>query len=576
MDITQIFIAAAIFVLIGLLVWGRWSVVGVFASIAFSFYLTGLISFEAFAQQLINPGLVTVVLLMLVATVLDKVRLLELWVKKLLSGSPRWALLKLLGAVGLYSPFLNNTAVVASLIGPLRSVSKENAPKFLLPMAYASTIGGVTTLIGTSTSLLVAGFVVAAGLPELNIFTPMPVGVLLFVACLGVMVLVHPLLLRGQATDPTTYERYLIQTEVAGDSPLIGQSVEASGLNDLDALRLIEIVRPGQLIAPVRPHQVIGARDVLVFAGDLERLDLLTQFSGLVTYGHAGGIPTDNLLKVVVSGESMLLGQRLRAVDFRTQFDASLVAVRHVARRSRPRGYQPKRIRAGDMLVLAVGRDFESRNNLARNFIPLSRPIIQKFTQPWKSALALGGFALSVIAAAFGWMPFIKSLTILLVVFLAAGLVSPSELRRNVPWQLIITIASALVISQVLTTSGLAELVAQNALMTIGSDPRLAFCVVLILTALLTEMMTNNAAAALMFPISLSASMTLGVDHMPFVMAVVFGASASFLTPHAYQTNLMVMSPGGYRPRDYLRAGAPVSLTYLLLAAWLVPLFFPF
>lgn len=576
MDITQIFIASAILVLIGLLVWGRWSVVTIFASVAFSFYLTGLISFEALARQLVNPGLVTVVLLMLVATVLDKVRLLELWVKRLLSGSPRWAMLKLLAAVGLYSPFLNNTAVVASLIGPLKSVSKENAPKLLLPMTYASTLGGVTTLIGTSTNLLVAGFVVAAGLPELNIFTPLPVGILLFVACVGVMVLSHPLILRTQATDTATYEHYLIQAVVSDDSPLIGRNVEDNGLNGLDVLRLVEIVRPDQLIAPVRPQQVVRAGDVLVFAGDPGRLDLLAGFPGLQIHGHGSGVPTENLLRVVVSGESNLIGQRLREIDLRTQFDASLIAVRHVTRRSRPRGYQPKRIRAGDMLVLAAGRDFENRNNLARNFIPLSRPIVQKFTKPWKSALALGGFAMAVVAAAFGWLPFIKGLTILLAVFLASGLVTASELRRNVPWQLIITIGSALIISHVLTTSGLAELVAQNALATIGSDPRMAFYVILVLTALLTETMTNNAAAALMFPISLSASIALGVDHMPFVMAVIFGASASFLTPHAYQTNLMVMSPGGYKPRDYLKAGAPVSLTYLVLAALLVPLFFPF
>src|SRR5690554_817985 len=268
MDITQIFIAAVIFVLIGLMVWVRWSVVWVFESIAFSFYLTGLSSFEALAQQLINPGLVTVVLLMLVATVLDKVRLLELWVKKLLAGSPRWAMLKLLSAVGLYSPFLNNTAVVASLIGPLKSVTKQNAPKFLLPMTYASTIGGVTTLIGTSTNLLVAGFVVAAGLPELNIFTPLPVGILLFVACMALMVLIHPLLLRSKSAESVTDEHYLIQALVCDDSPLIGRSVEANRLNALDVLRLVEIVRPDQVIAPVRPQQAVRAGDILVFTGD--------------------------------------------------------------------------------------------------------------------------------------------------------------------------------------------------------------------------------------------------------------------------------------------------------------------
>jgi len=161
------------------------------------------------------------------------------------------------------------------------------------------------------------------------------------------------------------------------------------------------------------------------------------------------------------------------------------------------------------------------------------------------------------------------------VAYLATGLVRAAELRRNVPWQLIFTIASALVVSHVLSTSGLAALIAGTALSALGENPRLALVLVLLLTTLLTEMMTNNAAAALMFPVALSTAVSLDVSYMPFVMAVIYGASASFLTPHGYQTNLMVMSPGGYKFHDYLRAGFPLTLVYLSLAAYLLPAFFP-
>lgn len=581
MDASQLFIAFVLIALIGLLVWGRYPVASVFSAAAFLFFITGLINFATLSQQLINPGLVTVVLLMLVASVLDKVRLLETWTHKIVQGPYRWALLKLIALVGVHSAFLNNTAVVASLIGPLRAACKGQAPRLLLPLSYAATLGGMMTLIGTSTNLLVGGFVVGAGLPALSLFAPLSLGIFLFGACALVMVLLYPYLLKEAETAEPAREDYLIEAVVTADSPLVGRTVENNGLNTMEALQLAEIVRPEQLIAPVRPQQMVRAGDVLVFAGDVSRLDLLAQFQGLEIDGHVDGVPTNNLLEVMVSGESVLVNKRLRNVDFRTQFDAALVAVRPARARfdSRPelmRGKQPERLLAGDLLVLAVGRDFQSRNNLVRNFIPVSRPIVSKFSKPWKGTLALTAFLATILGAALGWFPFINGLICLLVTFLATGLVRAGELRRSVPWQLIFTIGSALVVSQVLTSSGLAELMASSALSALGDDPRLAIIVVLLMTALLTEMMTNNAAAALMFPIALSASITLDVGYMPFVMAVIYGASASFLTPHGYQTNLMVMSPGGYRPLDYLRAGFPISLVYLSLAAWLIPAFFTF
>ena len=579
MDLSQLFIAFTLTTMIGLLIWGRFPVASVFSVVAFLFFISGLIEFETLSRQLINPGLLTVVLLMLVTTVLDKVSLLETWTQRILKGSYRWALLKLIALVGAHSAFLNNTAVVASLIGPLRAAGKRLSPKFLLPLSYAATLGGVMTLIGTSTNLLVGGFVEAAGLPALSIFAPLSLGLVLFGACALVMVLIYPFVLKASETEEPAREDYLIEAVVCPDSPLVGHSVEDNGLNKQDALRLVEIVRIDSLIAPVSPQQTVRAGDVLVFAGDVSRLDLLAHFPGLEIDGHMEGVPTSNLLEVMVSGESMLVNRRLRKVDFRTQFDAALVAVRPATQRfekraTETRGQQPERLLAGDMLVLAVGRDFQSRNNLTRNFIPVSRPIVSKFAKPWQSALTLSGFVAVIIGAALGWFPFINGLICLLVLFLSTQLVTASELRRNVPWQLFFTIGSALVISNVMSNSGLAAVIASSVLTALGQDPRLTLVLVLLLTAFLTEMMSNNAAAALMFPVTLNAAMTLNVAYMPFVMAVIYGASASFLTPHGYQTNLMVMSPGGYKPLDYVRAGLPVSLVYLGLAAWLLPIFF--
>ncbi len=575
MSIEQLLVAGVLVALLGNLVWGRFSVATCFSAAAFVFYLLGFVDYRDMALQVSNPGLVAVVLLVLVSVVLDKVSLLEQITHKVIRGHYRFALLKLLALVGLQSSVLNNTAVVASLMGPLRTAAKENARLFLLPMAYAATLGGVITLIGTSTNLLISGFVTSAGFPALGILSPLPLGLVLFALCVLVLIVFSGIVLSPAKLSRQTSEPYFIEAQVAQDSPLANRSVEENGLRNLSDLFLVEIVRGEKLIAPVRPEQTIRGGDILVFSGDVTRIDLLTRFPGLKVHEHEG-IPVNNLHEVMVSPESMMVNRSLREVDFRAQFDAAVVAVRRQGARVQGQfGNLP--LRAGDLLVLATGPDFLSRNNLQRNFLPVSRPIVSKFVKPWQSIVALVGFLLVILGAASGLFELIKGLVVLLVVFLATRLVRASELRSNVPWHLILTIASALIISLVITQSGLATVLSEGVLGILSSpSPWLVLILVLLLTAAMTEIMTNNAAAALMFPIALSFSQTLGVSHMPFVMAVLFGASASFMTPFGYQTNLMVMSPGAYRSRDYFRLGAPVSLVYLTASAYLLPVFYPF
>ncbi len=575
MSIDQIIIACVLVALLGGLVWGRFSVVVCFASTAFIFYLLGFVSYSDMALQVANPGLVAVVLLVLVSVVLDKVSILEQLTQRVLRGSYRFSLLKLLALVGLQSSLLNNTAVVASLIGPIRSAAKENARRYLLPMTYAATLGGVITLIGTSTNLLISGFVTSAGLPTLGILAPLPLGLVLFGLCVLVLVIFSGIALSPAKSMPQTVQPYFIEALVAQDSALVNHTVEENQLRNLSDLFLVEIVRGDKLIAPVRPEQTIRAGDLLIFSGDVTRIDLLARFPGLTVHEHAG-IPVDNLLEVMVSPESMLVNRSIKDVDFRAQFDAAVVAVRRHGERVEGR-ISNFALRVGDLLVLATGPDFHSRNNLQRNFLPMSRPIVKKFVQTWQSVLALGGFLAVILCAAIGVLDLIKGLVMLLVIFLATRLVRISELRSNIPWHLILTIAAALVISLVLTQSGLASIVANSWLRSFSvPSPWLVLVIVLMMTAVMTEIMTNNAAAAMMFPIALSFSQTLGVSHMPFVMAVLFGASASFMTPFGYQTNLMVMSPGAYRLRDYFRLGAPVSVVYLSATGYLLPIFYPF
>jgi len=575
MPTAQIIVLAAVAVLVVELVRGKRSPGVVFASVAFSFVLFGYIDIKGVLAHFSNTGLVTVMLLLLVSIAVDKSRLLDSGADALLRGPYRWSLLKLTVVVAAYSAFLNNTAVVASLIGPLRATTRHPPSRLLLPMCYAATIGGVLTLVGTSTNLLISSFLIASGRPALAMFDPFPVGILVMITTTTAMVLTCPWLMRGEATTDAVQDTYFLEARVRDGSSLVGRTVQANGLRHLGFLFLSELVREGRVIAPVEPDELIEAGDKLVFAGDVSRLDLLAGFDGLETYGQRHGLPMEHLIEVVITGRAVIAGRTVRDVDFRSMFDAAVVAIR---RGNKPvsGGFGSTRIEVGDVFVLATGKDFEKSVEVARNFIVVSRPSVAKFIDSRKGIVAVAGFATVIALSAFEIVDLLTGLLVLLVGFIAFGYTRISELRRAVSYDLFFIIGSALVISAVMTSTGAADLIAVGVLkvfLPLGDLGALAS--VLLLAWLLTELMTNTAAAALAFPIGLGIAEQLGLQPMPFVMAVLFGASCSFLTPYGYQTNLMVMGPGKYTLKDYARAGAPVVVAYLLTAWFAIPVFFP-
>lgn len=555
---------------------GRRAPALVFAGVAFAFLLLDFVSVSGALSQLTNTGLATVVVLLLLSVVLDRSRLLEAMAEVLVRGSYRWALAKLCATTALYSAFLNNTAVVASLIGPLRSLRAHAPSRLLMPMCFAATLGGTLTLVGTSTNLLVNSLMIGQQMAPLHIFDLFPVGALLLLGCTVTMILLYPRLLAAQGASEEQASEYFLEATVRPESSLVGRSVDDGGLRRLAHLFLAEIVRDGRVIAPVQPDEVVQAGDVLVFTGDLTRLDLLLRFDGLQTRGQHYRLPLDNLVEVVIAANSPLARRTLKETDFRSRFDAAVIAIRRGSERLRgPIADVP--LDVGDTLVLVVGSDFEKRNNLQRNFVIVNRHEVQKFTDPRKGLFATAGFVAAIALSALGLVEFLKALLVLLVVFLATGLTRPAELRRNMPYSIIVIIGSSLVISQVMVQTGAAGLLAGVLLGAVDQlGPYGALAMILVGTWILTELMTNNAAAALAFPVALGVAQQSGLDPLPFVMAVLYGASCSFVTPYGYQTNLMIMSPGRYTLRDFVRGGLPVALVFQGVALVTLPLFFPF
>lgn len=536
------------------------------------FYLAGFTDRGTLLSSFANPALATLMLLVLVSMALERSILVGDLVDRLVRGSLRGATLRLGLMVAALSAFLNNTAVVSVLLAPLSRQKHHPASKLLIPLSYASILGGITTLVGTSTNLVVNSFVIDAGLPSLTMFQFTLVGLPVALLCLMTMVFTSRLLPTNASSETGARTAYFLEARIAADSPMIGRSIADNALRNLDGLYLVEINRGGAHLSPVSPSEVIGPDDVLIFTGETGKVQTLQRFPGLHVFGQGSDeLLGAHLVEVVVSNESSLLNRTLRDVDFRTMFDAAVVGIRRGNRRL---GGQLGRIplRAGDCLLLSIGRDFFQHRNLERNFHVVSDSAITGKLSPRQSLLAMSGFAITIVAAAAGWLPLFDGLILLMGLFLAGGLLTVAEMRRRFPFELMLVIGSALSIAAALENSGGARLIAEGMQMVFGGSGAIGALVgIFLATVLLTELVTNTAAAAMIFPVALSTANGLGVDPMPFALVVAYGASAGFLMPAGYQTHLMVFSAGRYRTSDFVRAGLPVCLVYYAGVLTLIP-----
>ncbi|MDD1782175.1 SLC13 family permease [Enterovibrio sp. ZSDZ35] len=548
----------------------------VFGMVFIALLLLDIVPAEQLFSNFVNPALIVLVLLVLMSVVLERTTLvsqLGAWCTK---GNLRGVTLRTTLSAGLLSAFINNTAVVAALMQRIAN-SQHSTSKLLIPLSYAAILGGTMTLIGTSTNLLVNGFTLNADLPELGFFDFSLVGVPLFLMGLAIIVLVSLHLLPGKkAATEGNAENYFLEAQVAVDSPLVGQTIEAIGLRHLEQLFLVEIVRHHRCISPVSPSEPLQGGDTLVFSGDINATSLLSRFSGLSLYTEHASARDSNLVDVVVAPNAMVSGKTIKSLNFRRQFGAAVVAIKRGDHQLNG-GLGQIRLRGGDLLILAVGDDFFSRGSVSQNFVVVGNRNQTTSSLSHTESLLFCCAALTALAASLAsLLPLYKGLIVLLAIAIATKLTSIHELRRRFPFELVLVIGSALGLAQAISLTGLADNVASH-ILELGqhSSPFGAMVILYIATWLMTELITNNAAAAISFPIGLAIANQFNVDPLPFIMTVAFAASASFLSPFGYQTNLMVYSAGRYKPRDYFKAGLPLSICYGLGVIALVPVMFP-
>ncbi|MGP9737765.1 MULTISPECIES: SLC13 family permease [Halomonas] len=567
----------SIALLLALLTSGRVKPAIAFVSLASIFLLLGFVDTPTLLAQYTNPALATLLLLLLVSLALERSPMLDWLSRHLLKGQPKLATARLMVSTAVLSAFLNNTAVVAAFLGAISRQHRIAPSRLLIPLSYASILGGITTLVGTSTNLVVNSFTLSTSGTELGMFEFSLVGVPVALITLCVLMWRANALPHHSPENTDEKLSYFLAADLKPDSPMIGKTIEENGLRSLEGLYLLEIERQGRLISPVAPDEQLLANDTLVFTGEVGKVQALQRFPGLQLFGHqADNLLATNLVEVVISHESELSGKTLQDVDFRSMFSAGVVGIRRGEKRLEGQlGKIP--LRVGDCLLLAVSADFRQHRNLDRNFHLLSGSFTRPQLTPKESLFTVGGFAAVIALATANLLPLFHGLLILLGGLLLLKVISLAELRRRFPFELWLIIGSALAIAQALENSGAASLLASGMQhLFSGYGVYAAFIGCYLLTLLLTETVTNNAAAALAFPIAWSTAHAFGADPLPFIMAVAYGASACFLIPFGYQTHLMVYSPGRYKITDFFKIGLPISFTYSAAVLVITPMVFPF
>ncbi|MFO0976528.1 MAG: SLC13 family permease [Planctomycetaceae bacterium] len=487
------------------------------------------------------------------------------------------------------SAFLNNTPIVAMLIPVVLSWCRKHhvAPsKLLIPLSFMTILGGCCSRIGTSTNLVVDGLMRKNNLPEMGFFeigyAGVPCAIIggIYMMTLGRKLLPERKELMEQLGDAR--REYLVEMVVTPACRLVAQSVEAAGLRRLPGLFLIEIDRRGTVIAPVSPDTVLEANDRLVFTGVISTIVDLKKIPGLepatdTADPKAAEQRRRRLCEAVVSRSSPLIGQTVRDAQFRTHYNAAIVAIHRNGERLATKIGDVK-LESGDTLLLQTGPNFAQAHRNNPDFylvsdVEGSQPV--RHERWW--------VALVIFAGLLATMFFAKSDTAMLGAFVAGGLMvltrcmSAADARQSVEWPVLIAIGASFGLGSALEKSGAAEMLASWLVaVTQPLGPYATLAAIYFVTMVLNELITNNGAAALAFPFCLKTAALLQLDSRPFVMAVALAASFAFASPVGYQTHMMVYGPGGYRFSDFVKVGVPLNVLLWIASVILIPLIWPF
>lgn len=549
--------------------------------------LSGILTTEEALRGFSNPGMLTIALLFIVVGTVQKHGLIDRmmigWLNK--GKSLKGSLFRIFLPLPLFSAFLNNTPIVVTLTPLLKKwcEARNIAPsKVLIPLSYVTILGGTITLMGTSTNLVVHGMLIDYGLPGFSLFQLAIVGIpitivgLIYLFTVGNMLLPENKGFSKQVTEDS--RKYIAEMVVEETFPHANQTVEQAKLRDLKGLYLIEIIRDQTRISSVSSKTIIQSGDRLIFTGliatiaDLQKRKGLTLKTGTDLQLEDLKNGNTQLAEAVVSHESSLLSKTIKQSQFRSRYDAGVMAVHRNNERIKSK-VGDIILRPGDTLLLLAGTGFVEKYQQSNDFYVVSSMKTPKTLQEsrfvgWFSLLVLlGAIALVVI----GWLSMFKAMALAVLILLVTKSVSMDDAKNDVQFNVLLLIASAFGVGAAMTKTGLAQWAADG-LLAVGQPFGLLAILILIylLTSIFTELITNSAAAVLMIPIGIEIASNLQLDPMGFAVIITIAASASFITPIGYQTNLIVYGPGGYKFTDYVKVGTPLSILVMSVTIGIV------
>lgn len=544
--------------------------------------VTGIIAPKDILSGFSNPSIASIVLLILITAGISSNFNIEVFLDRAFGRTKTYKtfLASMMSKVALLSSVVNNTPVVVLMTPYVFNWGKKNKispSKLLIPLSFATIIGGMLTVIGTSTTLVLNGFLLEYKLAQINSLELLITGICVLVICLVFLILFSDKLLPNRQDILEKFEsdkrEYLIEKRLSDQSSLIGKTVVGGGLRNLSGVYLVEIIRADKIISPVNPKEIIQANDVLIFAGNTDTIIDLT-FSDIGVELPANLAPTNDkkiqVIEGVISANSSLIGKSIKESNFRERYDAAVVAIhRNGEKLSGKIG--KIRIKAGDVLLMYAGREFKTRVDLFKDLYVISgedREVRPARHNHYKLTI-LGLMAIVLLVSQL--FSLFTSLLLIFAAMVIMKLITLKNVKRDLDINLIVILVLSLSLGEAITKTGTGNLLAELTLQLLqGQPPIVILAGIMIITTLLTSFITNVGAVAISFPLALAISQNMAIEGAPFYLGIAFAASAAFLTPIGYQTNLIIYGPGGYNFKDFLKIGIPTTIIYLSTALLLI------
>jgi len=562
--------------------------------------LAGVLSMENSASNnalsvFSNPAPITVACMFILSAALERtgvIDMLGVWFEELVGGSQVKMLASLILIVAVLSGFVNNTPVVVVFMPIVLAICRKQnfkASKYLIPLSYAAIVGGTMTIIGTSTNLIASGISIEKGMKPFTMFEIMPLGLIFVAVTFVYLMTIGKKLLPDRVTlatliDSSESREFITHAFVKNDSPLLGKSFVDSEIGKMKKLRIIEVLRKGRRVTAPLPEILFEEGDEIVFKGDLSVVMEVSKAGGMDMRGNEKlgleGLRTESavLMEGILGPDSSLAGKSLKQLNFRQRFGVLILAVHRRGRNLRDR-FEDEKLEFGDTLLVQGPGQKMRRLFEEKDFINLSEPHHEE-TRSKKAPIAIGAIFLFMIIGALSAplgldIPVVQTALFCAMLVMVSGCINPQEAYHAIEWKVVFMIFGMLGVGLAMSESGLAQLIGSS-VESFKQNPQLVLCLVYIVAAVMTELISNNAVAALLTPIAISVAMGMGVDARPFVVAVMFGSSASFSTPIGYQTNTFVYGAGGYKFGDFFRAGFPLAVIMWLIASFVIPIIWPF